>query len=61
MDLGESCMKTRYFTLLRLFMVSLFMTLSLVLGACDTEEGIGEDEGIGIEEGIGEEGELDDD
>lgn len=50
-------MKTPYFTLMRLFMVSLFMALSLVLGACDVGEGgIDDDEGIGIEEGIGEEG-----
>lgn len=55
-------MKTHYFTLLRLSLVSLFMALSLVLGACDTNEGgIGEDEGIGLEEGIGEEGELGED
>lgn len=51
-------MKIRYFTLLRMAMISLFMVLSLVLGACDTDGGeIGED-GVGIDEGIGEEGEL---
>ncbi|MEZ4733948.1 MAG: hypothetical protein R3E79_43200 [Caldilineaceae bacterium] len=52
-------MTIRYFSLMRMAMISLFMVLSLVLGACDMDGGeIGEDDGISIDEGIGEEGEL---
>lgn len=39
----------------RLLLLSLVISLSLILGGCDTGDG-DIDEGIGIEEGVGEDG-----
>ncbi len=42
----------------RLSLLSLFLSLSLVLSACDMDNDVGED-GIEVEQGIGEGEELD--
>ncbi len=62
-------MRQRTLSFLRLGMVALLLTLTLVLGACDTEEGgISDREGAGMAENAGQgpeseegAGELEDD
>lgn len=48
-------MKQRYITFLRLGLLALLLTLTLALGACDTEEGgISDREGAGMAENAGQ-------
>jgi len=48
-------MRQRTLSLLRLGMVALLLTLTLALGACDTEEGgISDREGAGMAENAGQ-------
>lgn len=45
-------MINRFFPIIRLSLIAMFLTVSLFLGACDMD-GTEEDNGVGIEEGIG--------
>lgn len=47
-------MTNRFFSIIRLSLIAMFLTVSLFLSACDMD-GAEEDNGVGIEEGIGRE------